>query len=163
MSINPTFQGEMQLAGWSDSHTGGRKVTFWLPEDSDLETFKGLTARKGNTSGHRFMAVLVEIGDDEMPVEPVIRDEQNPIPRKAAISGGGALAKWAGILSNDPKFWEWLELIEGPTVVNANQAAEHIRLLCGVSSRADLDHDAEAGRRFREEFMAPFDEWTKSL
>ncbi|MHB8915372.1 MAG: hypothetical protein ACYC4K_06120 [Thiobacillus sp.] len=109
--------------------------------------------------------------DIDMPVAiaPLVADferkqeEQNPIPIKAAICGGGALAKWAGILSNDPKFWEWLELIEGAPVVNANQAAEHIRLLCGVASRADLDHDAEAGRRFREEFMAPFDEWTKSL
>lgn len=65
--MKTTYQGEVQLAGWSETHTGGCKVTIWLPLPEDLEPFKGLTARKGNTAGHRFMAAFVEIGDDEQP------------------------------------------------------------------------------------------------
>ena len=66
--MKTTYQGEVQLAGWGETHTGGCKVTLWLPSAEDLEPFKALTARKGNTAGHRFMAAFVEIGDDEMPV-----------------------------------------------------------------------------------------------
>lgn len=69
--MNTTYQGEVQLAGWSETHTGGCKVTLWLPSSEDLEPFKSLTARKGNTAGHRFMAAFVEIGDDEQPVNAV--------------------------------------------------------------------------------------------
>jgi hypothetical protein len=68
-TITPTFSGEMQLAAWSESHTGGCKVTFWLPTPQDLDAFRALTVRKGNHAGHRFMAVLVEVGDDEQPVQ----------------------------------------------------------------------------------------------
>jgi hypothetical protein len=67
--IQATFQGELQLAGWSETHNGGCKVTFWLPDAAELDAFRALTVRKGNTAGHRFMAALVEIGDDEQPVQ----------------------------------------------------------------------------------------------
>lgn len=67
----PTFQGEVQLAGWRESHNSGATVTFWLPSSDDLNPFRGLTAKKGNTAGHRFACVLVEIGDDEQPVQPI--------------------------------------------------------------------------------------------
>jgi hypothetical protein len=52
-------------------------VTFWLPDPSDLEVFRGMTARKSNIAGQRFMAVLVEVRDDET-VEP----ERRPAPPK---------------------------------------------------------------------------------
>lgn len=74
--ITPTFHGEMQLAGWSESHNSGCKVTFWLQSSEDLEAFRALTVRKGNTAGQRFMAALVEVGDDEQPVrQTAIKDE----------------------------------------------------------------------------------------
>lgn len=66
--MKTVFEGEMQLAGWSETHTGGCKVTLWVPSPEDLEPFKALTARKGNTAGHRMVAAFVEIGDDEQPV-----------------------------------------------------------------------------------------------
>ncbi|WP_203234331.1 hypothetical protein [Burkholderia mayonis] len=79
--ITPTFHGEMQLAGWSETHTGGCKVTFWLPDPADLEAFRTLTVRKGNVAGHRFMVAMVEIGDDELPVQrpaPVTQEAGKP-------------------------------------------------------------------------------------
>ena len=62
---NHSFQGELMLAGWKDTHNGGATVTFWLPDPAELEVFRGMTAKKGNVAGQRFMAVLAEIGDDE--------------------------------------------------------------------------------------------------
>lgn len=66
--LKPTFQGEVQLAGWKETHTSGVTVTFWLQNPEELDAFRALTVRKGNTAGHRFACVLVEIGDDERPV-----------------------------------------------------------------------------------------------
>ena len=45
--IAPLFSDEVQLAGWSDSHTSGAKVTFWLSDPSQLDAFRGMTERKG--------------------------------------------------------------------------------------------------------------------
>lgn len=70
MTVPTNFTGEVQLAGWSDSHQGGAKVTFWLPSAADLEPFRALTVRKGNIAGHVFMMALVEVGEDGQPVPP---------------------------------------------------------------------------------------------
>lgn len=63
--LNPTFSGEVQLAGWRETHKSGAVVSFFLSDPADLEKFRGLTVAKGKTAGQRFACVLVEIGDDE--------------------------------------------------------------------------------------------------
>ena len=55
------IQSEVMLAGWSESHTGGCKVTFWLPDSESLEPFKGLTVIKGKVAGQLFMMVLAPV------------------------------------------------------------------------------------------------------
>ena len=141
--MNPTFQGEVQLAGWTESHTSGAKVTFWLPDASDLDVFRGMTAKKGNHAGHRFMCVLVEIGDDERPVTAP----------QAEKPKGGPLAKLAGMWCNDPQFQQWLG------VTNADAAAKEIYQRCGISSRAELDHDQDAAAMFAVFVRHPYREF----
>jgi hypothetical protein len=150
-TITPTFSGEMQLAAWSESHTGGCKVTFWLPTPQDLDAFRALTVRKGNHAGHRFMAVLVEVGDDEQPV-------QQPEPEKAK---GGALAKLAAMLGDDVEFWKFLthqfsleEACESP-----ENAAEVIREVCEIESRSELDWHTDAANRFHSQIRGPWLKW----
>ena len=64
---------------------------------------------------------------------------------------GGKLAMRAGILCNEGGFQKFLsEHDPFYDVVSAERAAETVRGKCKVSSRADLDHDEEAARRFRE-------------
>lgn len=138
--MNTTFAGEMQLAGWSDTHTGGCKVTFWLQSQEDLDVFKALTTRKGNTAGHRFMAALVEIGDDEQPVQPV-KDE---LPK------GGPLAREAAELCRTEAFQAWM-LCE-----TEQSAAAEIREACGIRTRAELDSNEAAARIFIEKYRIPF-------
>lgn len=70
--IAPLFAGEVQFGGWRDSHRSGPSITLFLQDADALEAFRGLTARKGNAAGHRFMLACVEIGDDEKPVQPVV-------------------------------------------------------------------------------------------
>jgi hypothetical protein len=147
--MTPTFAGEMQLAGWSESHTSGCKVTFWLSSPDDLEAFRALTVRKGNTAGHRFMAALVEIGDDEQPKEP-----EKP--------KGGELARLAGIWCADPRFWAWANGRHKQALSSEEHAAKWIREFCEVESRAELDNNDEAGRLFHKFVRAPFSEYLKT-
>lgn len=155
MSLTPFFSGEIQLAGWSESHNSGSKISFWLPDAKDLDAFRVATIRKGNKAGQRFACVLVEIGDDEQLVQPIVPFVDKP--------KGGELAKWAGIMSNDPVFWEWLDQsgYAFPFGLAANslvRATWLIRNECGVDSRAELDHNPEAAKIFRN-MMGQFDEW----
>lgn len=32
----PTINLEVMLAGWTESHSGGAKLTFWLPDGADM-------------------------------------------------------------------------------------------------------------------------------
>ena len=55
---------------------------------------------------------------------------------------GGKMAQRAGILCNERSFQMFLD------VPDADTAAEAVRRLCRIGSRADLDHDEEAAARF---------------
>lgn len=66
----------------------------------------------------------------------------HPPPPERSAAPGGAYAKRAGILCNDPKFQAWMG------TPDAEQTAERLRLQTGVHSRRDYDHDPDARRRF---------------
>lgn len=150
--MTPTFHGEMQLAGWSESHTSGAKLTFWLPETSDLEVFRGMTARKGHRAGQRFAVVLVEIGEDERPVEPVAQEAPAEAPVRQK---GGELARLSGWWCGDELFRHWLG------VDTAEDAAENVRMACGITSRAELDHNADAAQEFHRIYREPFRQYCR--
>ena len=161
--ITPMFHSEVQLAGWSESHNGGCKVTFWLAQPSDLDAFRAMTVRKGNTAGQRLACALVEIGDDERPVPPE--------PRK-----GGELAKLAGQWCRLPEFVEFVRAIydramggDGSSYGDVSPRqdfggdesayARHcILVLCNIDSRAELDHNADAAEKFHRLIRLPFAE-----
>jgi len=163
-SITPTFTGEVMMAGWSDTHTAGAKVTFWLPDAESLEVFKGLTQKKGNTAGHRFMCVLVEIGCDEKPVQS---DMGNPITavvepktqstlHKTPIGPLCMLAvKWCRM----PEFWVWLKTDPENAARSEQGAAACVKALCGVASRKDIDGNPDAERRFHSLIRGPFSKY----
>jgi hypothetical protein len=160
--MTPAFQGELQLASWSESANGGAKVVFWLADADDLDVFKAMTVRKGNRAGQRFAAVLVEIGDDERPVEPQGEVAAAADAQLARLAGdttakadlkGGALAKLAGRWCQSPEFREWAD------VADADEAAEYIRAMCGVESRAELDHNPEAAAAFHKYIRQPYADW----
>lgn len=153
-----TFQGGVMLAGWTDSHNGGAKVAFWLEDPKDLDVFRGLTVTKGKTAGQRFAMVLVEIDDDETPKQTEEARYEEP--------KGGALAKLAGQLCQNLAFrhWFWTKqwhvpnggLIEVDGTMEAEETAEAIRQVCGVISRAELDHNAAAAEVFHEKIRKPW-------
>lgn len=65
---------------------------------------------------------------------------------------GGPLARLAGMLCAKPDFQQFM----GAT--GAEQAADAIRARCQVKSRAELDHNKAAARRFHELCRKPYQE-----
>lgn len=133
--MTPTFQGEIQFRRWSDSSTQGVQVTFALPDSDALEPLKGL-------EGKRFMAVLVQIGDDEQAVQP---PQTKP----------GPLCVEACSYCVDPAFLEWRGGID------STEAKAWILGVCDVSSRKDLDRHAPAADRFITNVRRPFMRWQR--
>lgn len=148
MSVTPTFSGELQLAGWSETHTGGCKVTFWLPSSEDLDAFRALTVRKGNAAGHRFMAALVEIGEDEQPVTTHLDEES-----KHKL---GPIAWWMVQRCAEPEFQAWITELYGYGNASESAAREIVLYLCGVNSRKDIDGDKIAATRAKTVIMKPY-------
>lgn len=74
---------------------------------------------------------------------------------------GGALAKLAGQFCENEQFLQWLRLTYDPLPRNAEDAAQIIRQVCKVASRAELDHYQEASQLFHSEFRLPYNDWLK--
>lgn len=91
--------------------------------------------------GTRFACVLVEINDDETPVDhkAAMRDKWRDL----------GPTKQAGMRCTDPVFWAWLEEERHYQVANSEQAAEVVRDICGVASRRDLEKPGNATERLR--------------
>lgn len=78
---------------------------------------------------------------------------------------GGAVARIAARWCRDPAFQQWIEERsgrqrrhrgdEGPEQAEAMTRAL-ILVACGINSRAELDHDADAAERFDELVRRPY-------
>lgn len=177
----PTRELEFWLLGWSESHSGGCKVTFQISED-DMSYFKAATIRKGKHAGQRYAAVLVQLNDDETPDHAsVVTKPTGPSPslpasvamsqsagptHKSHFPGGfcGLAVQWC----SDEDFQTWLcenfedEFDRAAKKCNpklksfaSDVAAEVIKEVCNVASRTDLDTGV-AGEVFNTKIRAPY-------
>jgi len=151
----PTFQGETQFAGYADSSKGGPRITLRLADREALEAFIG-------AEGQRFACVLVRIGEDEQPVPPPAPTPAKPPKPAPADKPDHALSKWAALRCADTEFWKFIEQqceddhIGLMTVRNKEDAAQWIRDVCEVKSRAEFDVDPAAAERFKARVMRPW-------
>ena len=60
------YYGEILLKDWADN-AAGESVEFWL-NGTDAHPFKNFTSSKRTAGGSRFLAFIVEIDDDETPI-----------------------------------------------------------------------------------------------
>jgi len=146
------FKGEMMLLNWSETKQG-RNVVFLLDEESDIHPFKKFTTKKGKRAGQRFMAVLVELNDDDTPI---VQEQEKP--------KGGPLSKSAALLCQNEKFQSFLsdeypgmwDRFESDT--SEEKSTYVIKSVCGVSSRAELDHVDGASKKFHA-LMREYGSW----
>lgn len=128
--MTPAFSGELMLLGWKESSTQGRTVTFLLNEDDEVHPFKDFATKSGKRAGHRFMAVLVPIGDDEQPQEP------SPVAEACA-------------LCRDRDFWEWANQQGFYSVDSEEGAKQFLYDQLSIKSRAEIATDPRALTRFK--------------
>lgn len=70
-----------------------------------------------------------------------------------------SLTRLSAILCRDPKFRQWLVHDTEHEAGDADEAAEVVRLVCGIDSRRELDTNPTAAERFHEHIRKPFIEW----
>lgn len=135
--MTPAFQGEVQFRRYSDTSTQGQQVVFAVEDRDALEPFIG-------KEGKRFMAVLVEIGDDEQPVESKGRGKLGDLCWRAV--------QWCG----EPEFWKWASQVGEWHVDSQQTAKEFISEVCGVQTRKELDTNPDAAARFNSQIRGPY-------
>lgn len=84
-------------------------------------------------------------------IDPNARPERKP---------GGNLAQRAGILCGEGAFVKFLDQKSSIPINTVEEAANALRLYCLVASRADLDHNPEAARKFLD-LEASYKAWLR--
>lgn len=123
----------------------GRKVAQLVFEVPTEQSDAALRALGGCPQPHedRWCALALLVPD--APARPM---PEEPAATAPSVTVGGKpwrdmkFAQQAGILSSDADFIAWLR------VPDEKAAADHVRRLCGVTSRADLDKDPDAAERW---------------
>lgn len=88
-----------------------------------------------------------------------------PVRARVAAAGrkGAALSRAAAMMCNGAKFQRWVvsRIGAAPEGVSPGQhAAQYVRDMCGITSRAELDHSATAATLFHEAVRKPFVKWS---
>lgn len=137
---------EVMLKGWSDG-TSGCKVTFWFADaDHPLRLY---------SAGALFAVVLVELDDDEEPINQVKRDR--------LTKRGPTISNYAAQLCRTPEFQLWV--FEQADVLPMNEepaigfCKEWMCSYLGIDSRAELDADSGLALRFHQTIREPYAAW----
>lgn len=140
------FEGEVMLLQWAESSTRGRTVTFLLNEDNETHPFRDFSIKSGKRAGQRFMAVLVEIDENEQPVK------QEPKPSQLAY-----------LLCNDQQFWHWAGERSFDTIGSEAAAKNWMLELLGINSRSEIDSSPAVRDRFQRLVVQPFNSYRQSV
>lgn len=138
----PTYSGEIMLASWKETHTGGAVVSFFLPDPADLDVFRGMTVRKGGTAGQRFMAVLVEVQDDETMPQAATPQGAKPWGKEASLlyrDGTFFNPKFMQAVGTDQQYLDWLKA--RPCCVRCSLIADKAHEGDEVGGKDQLDHE----------------------
>lgn len=153
------------FAGAQWSTNVGASIVFSL-HPADLDLIRGLTARdqQDEKFGHKCFLSLVELDDDETPIDQQQREKVEAVaapPRK-----GGRWSKNAGILCNDMDFQNYVLQKFAPgdrpnteDETLATFCAAWLRGRCSIASRRDLDHDDGALHRYQTLVKKPYLDW----
>lgn len=113
----------------------------------------------------QYAAVVAAVDDSkvlvtrsELDAPYGILDSREPEPMADPIEKpkGGPLSKWAGMMCNSAEFRSFLAM-SFSRPCNSSTDARHIILdLCGIKSRAELDHSVRAQRIFDDLVRRPW-------
>lgn len=140
MTIEASYHSEVRFVRSSYSSKTGTTITLALPDSDELSKVQGM-------DGKRYMLALVEIGDDELPVQK---------PK------GGYASKWIALRCAESAFRQFI-IETNPfgwrISTDEHMAADQVRQWCQVESRADIDHNLVAKAIFDEQIRIPYMKW----
>lgn len=162
MTIQATYGSEVRFVRSSYSSKTGTTITLALPDSDELSKVQGM-------DGKRYMLALVEIGDDEQPVQ------KPPAPQKQERAKGGPLSILAARWCQMPEFQDWIRPVYdrhmgGDGSGWGDVTPEHdfdgdicayarhcVLVICDCDeSRAEIDQDPRKATLFHERIRGPF-------
>jgi len=148
------YHGEIQLIEnkWSD-------VSGYVTRMQLHESDEGGHPLKTYHRGTRFHLVLVEVDDDEQPIDQMTKQRINK--HLTNMQKGGRYSKEAGMLCRDPQFQRYLYRLGkiDPTwdeKMRTEAARHYVCQVCNIESRKELDHDEHKAQAFRNNVTGPF-------
>lgn len=178
------YEDEMQLLDWHESAKGGMTATFRIP---DLD-YKAHPMKRFAT-GTRIFCRMVEIGDDDQPIDQAKREAMREAIQEHEMKGG-KLARDAGILCGDTRFQEFVvdrmltaspadkrvaASMMPPTLVTSLKdqgkgilddprvsgeiAKWWLYAHCRIKSRRELDHKNDSANRYYQFVVKPYAAW----
>lgn len=136
------YDDEVMLKGWGDG-INGWKVTLWILGYAEHPFLK-------YEKGDGFSAVLVELQDDNTPVNQVKKERLT----RAEARKKYPLAMLAAELCKNPKFYAFAG------VSGEAAAADWIRRELGIESRRQIDEDPKVATKFHDAIRRPFVAYT---
>jgi hypothetical protein len=140
------YAGEARLMNWADTSSRGRTVTFELPPDSDTHPFRDLAIRQGKKAGQRFMLAVVQIDDQEEPVEQQKR-----------------LSQQAAILCKDETFWQFAAERSISKIDSEASCRAWMLSGAGITSRKEFDTNNRAADWFISQCKLPFEAFMATI
>jgi hypothetical protein len=167
-AVNNAISFECKKDALQQRQSGDWKISFTVQGiDMDDRITKA-------PMGTRFVAVLVAINDDELPITQTAKEKAKPetVSPKPSLPEGRPSEKakrdWrdmkpsaqAAIRCAEPIFWAYLNEEHGYGVGNKDDAAEAVRDKCGVASRKFLDdHSLHAARMIWHQLDSGYVAW----
>lgn len=152
------YEDEVMLCGWNDSQTTGHTVKFWLCSDTLGHPFEGF-----ERGADAFAVSLVELDDDQEAIDQKVRDRVE----RQGTRPSERLSYVAAMLCKNADFRTYLRKIfpewdEDNAVYYLGDLEGYCRWCLydnlDIKSRAELDTDETAARRFKEMVLKSWQE-----
>lgn len=146
------FQGEVCLGHWAARRETSKgatdaSITLYSPDSEEVVgAFQGAETRGRSlkATGKRYYMVLVELDDDEMPVEQP--KAVGPINRKKKASQEA----WLMLHDQSKNFRRWVGyLTKGGMIATLQEADDFLKQECSIDSKSQLDTDERALIKFK--------------
>lgn len=156
------YHGEVMLKGWSDS-SAGWGVQFVLELEKDFHPFMGQRRPDKEAPGSRFMVALVELDDDDTPIDQEKRERLKRAHKRGKTPQ--TLSNVAAMMIKHPRFGDWLsETVDDSRQWTDAERDAWVKQYLGILTKRELDVESTAQnvdtiRNFHNSIRLPFNNW----
>ena len=149
---------DLKFLRWTVSSANGAVVTFEMDDYDEWRKMRDAPALDAGYEDHQLTKaelMLIELDQEGKPVDVEQRAKLEKLALKRQWPKGGPQSKRAARLCQDKDFLLYVGERAGREVDPAD-AADWMRGVADIDSRAQLDHDPAALQRFEDMVMKPF-------